>query len=144
MFRRRAHLLVWFLPLVLAGCGAPPPYQTFSPDRVGPLAIGPNNLVVYNLYNTTPETDASPSNTPLAFASPPTTAPDGTPMSDSGNKTAIAICYSRIWNSTQSVKTAAAQACGGGTARLIRQGTNLDACTLLTPTQAVYACTATP
>ena len=145
MIRRRAHLLVWFLPLVLVGCDGPSPYQTYSPGTAVPLAIGPNNLMVYNANNTTPENDMNQSDAPAVFAIAPTgAAPDGTLVPDSGNKVAIAICYSRIWNTTQSVKAAAAQACGGGTARLIRQGTNLDACTLLTPTQAVYACAAAP
>jgi len=56
----------------------------------------------------------------------------------------VAICYNRLWNKTDDVKTAATQACGGAPApQVTSQGIDIDACPLLTPTKAVFACSAT-
>jgi hypothetical protein len=127
------------LPLALAGCTAP--YQTFSPGTAVPLAQQPNDVMVYDAKTTTPDNDMNAPDTP-AF----TVAPAGSAAAaqvGAGHQ-AIAICYNRLRNTAESVKAAASAACGGGTARLISQGVSLNACTLLSPTRAVYACGATP
>ena len=78
MICRRALSILWLLPLVLAGCGGPAPYQTYSPGNAIPLALGPNNLTVYNANTTTPDADMSQSDAPAAFAIAPTVAaPNG-------------------------------------------------------------------
>jgi hypothetical protein len=56
----------------------------------------------------------------------------------------VAICYNRLWHRPESVRDAAVQACGGGTTtpQVTSQGFDINACPLLTPTKAVFACTA--
>ena len=125
-----------FLLFALSACGSlPAPYQTYSPGEI-PLPPTPNSaLVVYGSTTTSPEmvpdaAEIQPVPTPAQSAS--------TSQKSSG----VAICYNRLWNAADTVKNAAAQACGNANSspRVTTQGIDLDACPLLTPTKAVFAC----
>jgi hypothetical protein len=134
--------------LALASCSAlPAPYQTYAPADT-PAPIRPQNpLVVYGTTTTSPENvvdlGIADTATPSPFTPPAATT---TPPAAQADKTRrIAICYSRLWNSADAVRSAAALACGNKTSpRVVDQGVDLDACPLLTPTHAVFACSASP
>jgi hypothetical protein len=70
-------------------------------------------------------------------AAPALSTPTPAPVTASQG---VAICYSRLWNKPDAIKSAAVQACGNSPARIQSQGIDLDACPLLTPTKAVFAC----
>jgi hypothetical protein len=132
---RRFYILGLSL-LVLSGCGFPAPYQTYAPSEA-PAPPPPTTppLVVYGSTTTTP--DMMPDSTiiaPVPALAPPTTAPPSNQ---------VAICYNRLWNKPDTIKTAAVQACGGASApQITSQGLDIQACPLLTPTKAVFACSA--
>ncbi len=131
----------WLLALAMTGCSMPAPYQTYSPGQVAAPALPQNALTVYGATSTRQQgglgLDAveQPS-APLPAPAPPAAATDNT---------GIAICYNRLWNSPATVKSAAAAACGSGKVpRVMSQGFELDACPVMTPMRAVFACTAAP
>ena len=131
------------LAFLVGGCSLPAPYQTYTPDQLPPPNAPTNPIVVYGATTTTP--DMAPSGTGLEpLPAPPgaaSTSDMSLPPASSGNR--VAICYNRLWHDPDAVKNAAAQACGGAPApRVISQGVDLDACPLLTPTKALFACTA--
>lgn len=127
------------MAMALSGCGFPAPYQTYTPDQAGAAAAPPPStpIIVYGTTTTSPEmVPDAPVIAPEPIAPAPTSAP-------ASNR--IAICYNRLWNKPDAIKTAAVQACGGAAApQVTNQGVDIDACPLLTPTKAVFACSATP
>jgi hypothetical protein len=134
MNKARRHAMCLLL-LALSGCG---PYQTYSPGTA-PLPVTHTTAIpVYGTKTTTADnemdlTDLQPTPpAPAAAASPP--------ASTSTTEQRIAICYSRLWSSADAVHSAATQACGNGTPRIVSQDTDLGACPALTPTHAVFAC----
>ena len=131
---RRLYILGLSL-LALSGCGFPAPYQTYAPSEVQSPPPPSSPLIVYGSTTTTPDmTPDSPIIAPVPVPTAPTTAP---PI----NK--VAICYNRLWNKPDTIKTAAVQACGGAPSpQITSQGMDIQACPLLTPTKAVFACSA--
>ncbi len=138
--------------LALTACGLPPaPYQTYAPATPA-AATAPKQaqspLVVYGTTTTTPDTQYDFGEPGSAGEQNPATAfmpPAAAPATPAPPDQRIAICYSRLWNSADSVRSAALQACGGkGSPRVVDQGIDLDACPLLTPTHATYTCSAGP
>lgn len=130
---RDRRCAAWLLLLALSGCG---PYQTYSPGTAPAPVPHVNALPVYGTKTTTAEnemdlTDLQPTPPVSAAAAP---APAST------TEQRVAICYSRLWSSTDAVHGAAAQACGNNTPRFVSQDTDLNACPALTPTHAVFAC----
>lgn len=138
------------MALALAGCSSlPAPYETYAPADAPAPTRPQNALVVYGTTTTTPENIVdlgTPTATTPSMFTPPTPAPAATAPAAPANKTRrIAICYSRLWNSADAVRSAASQACGSKAApRVVDQDVDLDACSLLTPTHAVFACNAAP
>ncbi|HEY3918847.1 MAG TPA: hypothetical protein VGL83_13695 [Stellaceae bacterium] len=124
----------------LGGCSLPAPYQTYSPSDVPPPSLPTSALVVYGATTTTSDMvpdSAEPEPVPVTAA----------PAGDAGKKSdGISICYNRLWNSPDAIKSAAAQACGNTTMspRIISQNIDLDACPVLTPTKAVFSCGTAP
>jgi hypothetical protein len=139
--RSRTRFWSFLLMLAVSSCSLPAPYLTYSPGtapapvrraQVGLTVYGPNNTMPDNLYDPDMQ-DSAP--TPDSTFTPAPSTPAQTPSQR------IAICYNRLWNSADAVRTAATQACGGkSTARVDNQGIDLDACPLMTPTQAVFTC----
>ncbi|HEX3972520.1 MAG TPA: hypothetical protein VHX19_14415 [Stellaceae bacterium] len=131
---RRFYILALSL-LVLSGCGFPAPYQTYAPSEAPPPPPPVAPLIVYGATTTMPDmTPDSPIIAPVPVAPPPTTAPPSNQ---------VAICYNRLWNKPDTIRTAAAQACGGAPSpQITSQGFDIEACPLLTPTKAVFACSA--
>jgi hypothetical protein len=133
------RIMTWVVMLTLGGCSLPGPYQTYSPGAAPAPAPHPNALMVYGATTTTPENEMGLGDmeltapAPIADAPPPASAAPATTQR-------IAICYSRLWSSVDSVHSAAAQACGKSAPRLVSQNTDLDACPALTPTHAVFTC----
>jgi hypothetical protein len=133
--RMRRFCILGLSALVLSGCGLPAPYQTYA-DQVPPPPPPPTPIVVYGTTTTTP--DMVP-DSPVLEPVPAPPTPTAPPPSNR-----VAICYNRLWNKPETVKTAASQACGGTAApQISSQGVDIDACPLLTPTKAIFACTAT-
>ncbi len=124
--------------LALGGCSLPGPYQTYSPGAAPAPVRAPTALTVYGATTTTPENEMNLADQELSGPAP--VAP--VPASPAPATTLrIAICYSRLWNSADSVRSAATQACGAGTAaRIVSQDTDLNACPLLTPAHAIFTC----
>lgn len=147
----------WLIPILavaLSGCSSlPAPYQTYAPSDV-PAANSSDNtaapnppanaLVVYGATTTTP--DMTPDAAEVEpLPSPETPTPEtssSTTTSSAPSSQQVAICYNRLWNKPDAIKTAAVQACGNTAARIQSQRMDLDACPLLTPTKAVFACNA--
>lgn len=142
----------WLIPILviaLSGCSSlPAPYQTYAPSDV-PAANSSDNttapsppanaLVVYGATTTTP--DMTPDAAEVEPLPAPETSSSTTPSSAPSSQQ-VAICYNRLWNKPDAIKNAAVQACGNTTARIQSQRVDLDACPLLTPTKAVFACSA--
>lgn len=122
--------------VVLAGCSLPAPYQTYSPTAVTAPPLNANALVVYGQTTTT--SDMVPDAVTLQ-PQPTPTASGATTKEQS-----ISICYNRLWNKPDTIKSAAVQACGSPSLspRVVSQNIDLNACPLLTPTRAVFSCTA--
>lgn len=138
----RSRFIAWLVMVTLSGCSLPAPYQTYSPGTAPAPAAPQNLLAVYGATTTTPDNqmDFGDQNSLAGSAYLPTP----TPLPQTTNQS-VAICYSRLWNSAESVRSAAVQACGSkGTPRVVGQGIDLNACPLMTPTQAVFACSAGP
>ena len=133
----RGLCILGLLAVALGGCGLPAPYQTYAPDQASAAPTPPSApIIVYGSTTTTPEMvpDA-----PVLAPAPVTPTPTSAPSSNR-----VAICYSRLWNKPETIKDAAVQACGGAvTPQITSQGVDIDACPLLTPTKAVFACSAT-
>jgi hypothetical protein len=131
---RRFYILGLSL-LVLSGCGFPAPYQTYAPSEAPPPPPPSAPLIVYGSTTTTPDMmPDSPIIAPVPVPPAPTTAP-------ASNQ--VAICYNRLWNKPDTIRTAAVQACGGAPSpQATSQGFDIQACPLLTPTKAVFACSA--
>jgi hypothetical protein len=114
------------------------PYQTYPPGGAPSPTAPLMPVVVYGATTTqadmVPESadPGTPPQTPFIPAATPTP-----------NANVVAICYSRLLNKPDTVRDAATQACGtGSTPRITSQGVDIEACPLLTPTKAVYACAA--
>jgi hypothetical protein len=134
--RMRALRLIPLLLLALSACTSlPAPYQTYSPGQVPLPAPPPTALVVYGATTTSPE--MVPDSGEVEPVPAPTVAAAG-----GAKGQGVAICYNRLWNGPDQVKDAAVQACGGGnmSPRVATQNIDLDACPVLTPTKAVFAC----
>lgn len=72
---------------------------------------------------------------PFPSATPP--APPGT------TGVPVGICYSRLASSTDDLRALAAQECGSGQMpQLVDTEWNVNNCPLLTPTRAIFICTA--
>lgn len=130
--------------LALSGCSAPGPYQTYSPGTTAAPPLAANALVVYGANTTTPENemdtvDAPPNSTTVSSSTTPAPEPEAPATTPTGPPR-VAICYSRLWSSADAVHTSAVQACGGKTARIAGQDTDLDACPALAPTHAIFVC----
>lgn len=131
--RMRKLLLSCLSTIALASCGLPAPYQTYAPDQPSAPLIRPSPIIVYGSTTTMPDMvpDASEVE-PVPAPAPATSAP-------ASNR--VAICYNRIWNRLDTIKDAAVQACGGAPSpQITSQGLDIDACPLLTPTKAIFAC----
>lgn len=135
---RRSHRIIWLVALALGGCGLPGPYQTYSPGTPPTPVPVPTALTVYGATTTTLENEMNLADQALSEPPPIAPVPASPPTAATPR---IAICYSRLWNSAESVRVAATQACGAGSAaRIATQDTDLNACPLLTPTHAVFTC----
>jgi len=138
----RSRFMAWLVMVALGGCSLPAPYQTYSPGTVPAPTPPQNPIAVYGATTTTPDNQIDFGDQNSLQGSAFTPAPTPAPQTASQN---VAICYSRLWNSAEAVRSAAVQACGNkGTPRVVDQGTDLNACPLMTPTQAVFACSAGP
>ena len=136
--RMRRFCIVGLLAIgLVSGCGGmPAPYQTYAPGQaVAPPPPQSAPIIVYGSTTTTPDmVPDSPVIEPLPEPPTPIAAPPS-------NR--VAICYNRLWNKPETIKNAAVQACGGPAApQVTSQGVDIDACPLLTPTKAVFACSA--
>jgi hypothetical protein len=121
------------LAITLSGCGLPAPYQTYTPDQVAAPTPPTTPLVVYGATTTLPDM------VPDAGEIEPVPAPASPTSAPAGNR--VAICYNLLWNKPDTIKSAAAQACGNAPApQVMSQRIDLDACPLLVPTKAVFAC----
>lgn len=123
------------LAMALGSCGLPAPYQTYTSGQAAPPPPPSAPIIVYGTTTTMPDMmPDSPVIEPAPLPPTPTTAP-------ASNQ--VAICYSRLWNKPETIRSAAIQACGGAaTPQVTSQGVDIDACPLLTPTKAVFACSA--
>jgi hypothetical protein len=130
---------LFLLALALGGCSLPAPYETYPPSAPPPPPPrSPNALTVTGATTTTPDNELDLGAEGVTAATP---APTPSTQAENGKTRQVAICYSRLWNAASAVRSAAQQACGSKTApRLVRQDTDLDACPVLTPSHAVYAC----
>jgi hypothetical protein len=146
------HWLICIVAIALSACsGLPAPYQTYSPSDVAApnspdnaAAPSPpaNALVVYGATTSTPDM-APDSSEPEPVPSPDTSAPTSNPEpAATPSSQQVAICYNRLWNKPEAIKNAAVRACGNSAARLESQRIDLNACPLLTPTKAVFVCSA--
>lgn len=152
--RMRGYWPTWILAIALSGCSLPAPYQTYSPvDAPAAIAAAekrspPQALVVYG--GTTTSSEMIPDTMepePLPGAAAPTPTPTAVPAPSQAQASPltpqrVAICYNRLWNKPDTVKGAATQACGNSSVRIESQTLDLDACPMLTPTKAVFSCTA--
>ena len=134
--RMRRLYMFGLLAIALGSCALPAPYQTYAPNQGTAPPPPPAPIIVYGTTTTLPDmVPDTPVIEPVPLATMPTTAP-------SSNQ--VAICYSRLWNKPETIKNAAVQACGGAAApQITSQRVDIDACPLLTPTKAVFACSAT-
>ncbi len=132
---------LFLLALSLGGCSLPAPYETYPPSTPpAPPPRSPNALTSAGPITTTPDNEMDFGAQPTTTAPAQSTPADKTPAESSKGRQ-VAICYNRFWNSASAVHSAAQQACGSKTApRIISQDTDLDACPVLTPSHAVYAC----
>jgi hypothetical protein len=135
--------VLFLLVLALGGCSLPAPYETYPPSTPPPPPPrAPNALTVTGGTTTTPDNEMDIGGQPMTTSAPapaPASALAPAPSSSAGRQ--VAICYNRLWNSAVAVRSAAQQACGGKQApRVVSQDTDLDACPVLTPSHAVYAC----
>lgn len=128
---------LFLLALTLGGCSLPAPYETYPPSTPpAPPPRSPNALTSAGPITTTPDDELDFGEQLAAPSAPAPSTP-----AESGKGRQVAICYSRLWNSAAAVRSAAQQACGTKTApRVVSQDTDLDACPVLTPSHAVYAC----
>jgi len=139
---RLPRLTLLPIVLALAACSAfPAPYQTYSPGDAPAPAPPTNPMMVYGATTTTPENR-------IDLGTPDSTPPSAFTASlapSSGTVQRVAICYSRWWNSAEAVRSAAMQACGSKSApHIVHQTIDLDACPVMTPTQAIFACSGAP
>jgi hypothetical protein len=134
--RMRRLCMFGLLAVALSGCGLPAPYQTYAPDQAGAPPPPPAPIIVYGTTTTSPEM------VPDAPVIAPEPLPPAPTSASASNR--IAICYNRLWYKPEAIKNAAVQACGGAVApQVSSQGVDIDACPVLTPTKAVFACSAT-
>jgi hypothetical protein len=143
LLRMRGRWLAWTLSIALSGCSLPAPYQTYAPTETSAPPQPTTALTVYG--GTTTTSDMTPdSGAPEPIAAPDTVTPASlaapAPATTAPTNQAVAICYNRLWNKPDAVKSAAAQACGNAPASIQSQGVDLDACPVLTPTKAVFSC----
>jgi len=144
LFVMNRHLrpMNWLLVLLVSACSLPAPYQTYSPGTAPAPTPSRNALNVYGANTTTADNEMDAVDKQTAEYVPPVVASVPAPAGSAATGSQrIAICYSRMWNSAEAVRNAAAQACGSnGAPRIVAQDTDLTACPILTPTHAVYAC----
>ncbi|HLI20906.1 MAG TPA: hypothetical protein VKV32_07300 [Stellaceae bacterium] len=168
--RMRGHWPSWIVAVALSGCSIlPAPYQTYAPADAPAAAAAakttppPQALVVYGATTTTPDMTPdslenmtlseneeepglnltpAPNNAPMPSPAPVPSPVPSNPQASPLNPQRVAICYNRLWNKPDAIKSAATQACGNSPAQIESQGTDLEACPLLTPTRAVFSCSA--
>lgn len=149
--RMRGHWKTWILAIAVSGCSLPAPYQTYSPADAPAAAAAATGarplqaLPVYGGATTTPDMTPDPldAEAPLRSAkeeAPATVSMLGQSQFSPLNPPSVSICYNRLWNKPDTIKSAAVQACGNGDANIESQGIDIDACPLLTPTKAVFSC----
>ena len=128
----------------LAGCSMPAPYQTYAPGSLAPQTQPVNALTFYGSNTTAPDMSrdlGTPDPAAPDVTAPPTTR--GSVLLPDPIQRGVAICYNKLWNDPEAVKSAAQTACGdGGVPQIVRQGITLDTCPLMTPTRAVFTCRA--
>lgn len=132
----RPSFAAWLLVIALAACSLPPPYQTYSPGTAAPPPPPATTALATPMGVTSAANVDQPETAPEPV---PTPAP--IPIPSASGQLRIAICYNRLWNAAAAVRSAATEACGNyGKPQVVSQDLNLDACPLLTPTRAVFAC----
>lgn len=131
MIRRLFFYAAWLSVFGLTACSFPAPYETYSPGSVTAPAQYQRAITAYG-FAESPQKERHDESRQT---------PDTVPASPTIYRDTVAICYGRLWNTAESVRSAAAEACGDRSPRIIRQNIDLDACPLLTPIHAVFACT---
>ncbi|HXS39008.1 MAG TPA: hypothetical protein VN766_02425 [Stellaceae bacterium] len=135
---RRAIAVLVAAACLLGGCGLPEPYETYPPSTPSaPPPRAANALTVAGATTTTPDNEVE-FGTPQSVAAPLVPEP-AAPAPTPGAQ--VAICYNRIWNSADAVRSAAALACGAkSTPQVVSRDFDLNACPVMTPSHAVFAC----
>ncbi len=131
---RYLSFAAWLSVVALAACSFPTPYETYSPGSVT-APVQPQKAITAYGFAVSPQQMAHHESQQRS---------EPTPGSSTIYHDTVAICYGRLWNTPESVHSAAAEACGDRTPRIISQDIDLDACPLLTPVHAVFVCTGTP
>jgi hypothetical protein len=139
----RPRCALWLVIFALGGCSLPAPYETYPPASPPPTPPRASNALTVTGATTTTYENELGAGTPAT--QPPAATQPAPPAASSPSAQQVAICYNRIWNSAEAVRSAAVQACGAKSApRIVSQEMDLNACPLLTPTHAVFACSAAP
>lgn len=135
---RRAIALLVATACLLGGCGLPDPYETYPPSTPpAPPPRAVSALTVTGATTTTPDNEVE-FGEPQSAAAPLVPAPAAPAPTPGGQ---VAICYNRIWNSADAVRSAAALACGAkSTPQVVSRDIDLNACPVMTPSHAVFAC----
>lgn len=135
---RRVIAVLVAAACLLGGCGLPEPYETYPPSTPAPPPPrAANALTVAGATTTTPENEVG-FGEPQSVATPLVPAPAAPAPAPGGQ---VAICYNRIWNSADAVRSAAALACGAkSTPQVVSRDIDLNACPVMTPSHAVFAC----
>lgn len=94
-------------------------------------------MTVAGATTTTPDNEVE-FGEPQSVAAPLTPEPAAPAPAPGGQ---VAICYNRMWNSAEAVRSAAALACGAkSTPQVVSRDFDLNACPVMTPSHAVFAC----
>lgn len=135
---RRVIAILVATACLLGGCGLPDPYETYPPSTPpAPPPRAVSALTVTGATTTTPDNEVE-FGTPQSVAAPLVPEP-AAPAPTPGAQ--VAICYNRIWNSADAVRSAAALACGAkSTPQVVSRDFDLNACPVMTPSHAVFAC----
>jgi hypothetical protein len=135
---RRVIALLVATACLLGGCGLPEPYETYPPSTPPPPPPrAANALTVAGATTTTPDNEVE-FGEPQSVAAPLVPEPAAPAPTPGGQ---VAICYNRIWNSADAVRSAAALACGAkSTPQVVSRDFDLNACPVMTPSHAVFAC----
>ncbi|MGH7034640.1 MAG: hypothetical protein ACREFL_12990 [Stellaceae bacterium] len=137
---RRVIAILVAAACLLGGCGLPEPYETYPPSTPpAPPPRAVNALTVTGATTTTPDNEVE-FGEPQSAAVPLVPAPAAPAPAPGGE---VAICYNRIWNSADAVRSAAALACGAkSNPQVVSRDFDLNACPVMTPSHAVFACSA--